>query len=145
MTNSNRLYRSGTDKVFGGVAAGLGDYMNIDPVIVRILFVLLFLFGGSGILVYIILWIAIPSRSRIEELYEKAGAGEAPPENVNATTRTNTSLVAGILLIAVGLLFLANQLMPYYGIMNFWPLVLIVGGIILLKPELVKSSKNLES
>ncbi len=51
MANNNRLYRSRTDKVIGGVAGGLADYINIDPVVVRILFVFLAIFGGSGVLV----------------------------------------------------------------------------------------------
>ncbi|HPN37602.1 MAG TPA: PspC domain-containing protein [Melioribacteraceae bacterium] len=56
-----KLYRSTKDKVVGGVAAGLGNYLNIDPVIVRIIFVLLTIFNGVGLLVYIIMWIIIPA------------------------------------------------------------------------------------
>jgi phage shock protein C len=55
-----RVRRSTTDKVIAGVAGGLGRYLGIDPVILRIAFVLLALSGGSGVLLYIIGWIAIP-------------------------------------------------------------------------------------
>lgn len=56
-----KLYRSNKDKIVGGVAAGLGNYLNIDPVIVRIIFVLLTIFNGAGLIVYIVMWIIIPS------------------------------------------------------------------------------------
>lgn len=148
MANPNRLYRSTTDKVIGGVAAGLADYLNIDPVIARIIFVLLVIFGGSGVLVYIILWIVIPAQRPV---FKVAGDQEAdtvaddrdPAEKLR---RTNSSLVAGILLIAFGLLFLANQLMPFYSIIDFWPLLLILAGVLLIKPEVFSTSnKNMES
>jgi len=56
-----RLYRS-RDKVLGGVLAGLADYINLDKVLVRVIYVLLSLFsaGFPGLLVYIILWAVIP-------------------------------------------------------------------------------------
>ena len=55
-----KLYRSVTDKMLAGVCGGLAEYFAIDPVIVRLIFVLAVIFGGSGILAYIILWIIIP-------------------------------------------------------------------------------------
>jgi phage shock protein C len=61
-----RLYRSETNKMIGGVAGGLGDYFNIDPVLLRLLFVLVVLLGGSGILAYLILWIVVPRREFVK-------------------------------------------------------------------------------
>ena len=55
-----RLVRSANDRMLAGVAAGLAEYMNIDPTIVRLLFVLLALAGGGGGLIYIIMWIIMP-------------------------------------------------------------------------------------
>lgn len=58
-----RLYRaSKNDSVIGGVCAGIANYFNIDPVIVRILAILLALLHGAGILAYLIAWIIIPRR-----------------------------------------------------------------------------------
>ncbi len=54
-----RLYRDSTDKMLGGVCAGLANYLNLDPAIVRILFAILG-FGGFGILIYILMWIFLP-------------------------------------------------------------------------------------
>lgn len=57
---TKKLYRSQSDRWLGGVCGGLGAYAGIDPTIIRILFVLLVIFGGSGGLLYILLWIFIP-------------------------------------------------------------------------------------
>jgi phage shock protein C len=55
-----RLYRSNKNRILGGVCSGLGDYLGIDPVIVRLVWALFALMGGSGILAYLIAWIIIP-------------------------------------------------------------------------------------
>jgi phage shock protein PspC (stress-responsive transcriptional regulator) len=150
METTDRLYRSTTDKVIGGVCGGLGNYLNLDPVIARILFVLLAVFGGSGVLVYIILWIVIPE----QKYYFGTKEGETIdvnettgpiPDSVDSNRRRNSSLIAGIALIAFGLLFLLDRIIPMYNLWDFWPLLLIVAGVLLIKPELFNSSKKLES
>lgn len=60
-----KLYRSETNRVLAGVAGGIGEYFTIDPTLIRLLFVLLTIFGGGGILLYIILWILIPSENNL--------------------------------------------------------------------------------
>jgi phage shock protein C len=55
-----KLRRSDTDRVLGGVCGGLGKFIGIDPVILRVLFVIMALLAGHGILVYLILLIVIP-------------------------------------------------------------------------------------
>lgn len=151
MANYNRLYRSRTDKVIGGVGGGLADYINIDPVVVRILFVLLAIFGGSGVLVYIILWIAIPEAPIGYQVFEEKKKEEAIIEEAeNATMeepsrKTNTSLVAGIILIAFGLILLMSQLVPMWDFIQFWPLLLVVAGVLLIKPEILRTSKKIQS
>lgn len=60
----HRLYRSENDKILGGVCGGLAAYLRVDPAIVRIIFALITFGGfGSGFLLYIILWIVVPSKS----------------------------------------------------------------------------------
>ena len=56
----NRLRRSRSDKWLGGVCAGIGRVSGIEAWIWRLLFVLLFLFGGTGLVVYLLLWIFVP-------------------------------------------------------------------------------------
>jgi phage shock protein PspC (stress-responsive transcriptional regulator) len=58
-----KLYRNADDKIIAGVCSGLANYFHIDPVIMRIIFVVLLFTGGSGLLVYLILWVAVPSQS----------------------------------------------------------------------------------
>ncbi len=55
-----RLYRSGNDRILGGVCGGIAEYLGIDPTIVRLLWILFMLMGGAGVLLYIIAWIIIP-------------------------------------------------------------------------------------
>ncbi len=62
-----RLYRDGDSKVVGGVCSGIGHYFGIDPVWLRIALLLMFFFAGTGFLLYLILWIAIPEAKTTTE------------------------------------------------------------------------------
>jgi phage shock protein C len=55
-----RLTRSSDDRMIAGVAAGIAEYLNLDPTLVRLIFVLLFFMGGNGVLIYLILWLVMP-------------------------------------------------------------------------------------
>lgn len=114
-----RLMRSRDDRVIGGVAGGLGAYFGIDPVIVRLVFVILALAGGGGILAYIIAWIVIP---------------EAPEGGMPASERTGSStpMVAGLVLVALGGLLLVDQLLPAFSWRYVGPVLLILFGGLLL-------------
>jgi len=68
-----RLYRDETEGVVGGVCSGLGYYVGIDPVLIRIAFVVMTLLGGSGVLLYIILWIVMPQAKTTAEILEMKG------------------------------------------------------------------------
>ena len=67
MEEKKRLTRS-DDKMIGGVCAGLAEYLDIDPTIVRIVWVLMVLFAGFGILLYVILWLIMPKQQIIRRL-----------------------------------------------------------------------------
>ena len=60
MAESRTLYRSRSNRQIAGVCGGLAQYFNIDPTLVRVLMVVLALFGGSGLLIYLILWVVVP-------------------------------------------------------------------------------------
>jgi len=60
MKKRKRIYRSGKEKILGGVCGGLGDYFDIDPTIIRLLWVFFALAYGTGILAYLIAWLIIP-------------------------------------------------------------------------------------
>jgi len=55
-----RLYRSLRNRKIAGICGGLGDYLNVDPTLIRVLWILLILYGGTGILIYLILWVVVP-------------------------------------------------------------------------------------
>jgi phage shock protein C len=57
-----KLSRSTKNKMIGGVCAGVADYFNVDPTIVRVIYVLLIFLFGTGILLYLILWIIMPKQ-----------------------------------------------------------------------------------
>ena len=59
-----RLYRSGREKILGGVCGGIAEYLNVDPVIIRLLWVIFALIYGTGILAYIIAWFIIPKNPK---------------------------------------------------------------------------------
>jgi phage shock protein C len=57
-----KLYRSRTDRTIAGVCGGLAEYFSLDPTVVRLVFVIMFLLGGHGLLVYLILWVLMPEK-----------------------------------------------------------------------------------
>ena len=61
MEEKKKLTRS-NNKMVGGVCAGIGEYLGIDPTIIRIVYVLMIFFAGFGILLYLILWLIMPTK-----------------------------------------------------------------------------------
>lgn len=64
MDETRKLQRSTSNKMIAGVCAGIGKYFNLDPTIIRVLYVLMVFFAGFGILLYLILWLVIPGESQ---------------------------------------------------------------------------------
>lgn len=58
------LYKSDSNRILGGICGGIGECLNIDPTIIRLIWVVVTLWGGSGILVYIIAMVVMPRRAR---------------------------------------------------------------------------------
>jgi phage shock protein C len=75
---NQKLYRSREDRMIGGVCGGLGEFFGIDSTLIRLLFVLLVIFGGSGILVYLVLLVIVPEAP----LSEAASAPQKEDEPV---------------------------------------------------------------
>lgn len=86
--NIKKLFRNPDDKVIGGVASGVAAYFNIEVVYARLAFVLLILAGGSGFLIYLILWIITPVASSITERIRMKG-GEITLDNIDSTIKEN--------------------------------------------------------
>lgn len=111
------LRRSRDDRVIAGVAGGLGRYLGIDPVIIRIALVVLAVSGGSGVLLYIIAVIAIPEER----------PGEIPHDAPPGDQHTGV-MVLGTVLLIVGGLLLADRIIPNLTTL-IGPLVLIGLGV----------------
>jgi phage shock protein C len=168
-----RFYRSSTDRKLGGVSAGIAEYFNMDPLLIRLLFIILVVAGGSGVLIYIILWIVTPENPDRRTSYtQHAGAGnssfEAPagsgytageptgdsenpvnqpsnqamPPDPQTRERNKGSLIGGLVLITLGGLFLAEELIPRVNFGDLWPVILIVIGLGLLFNTLTGKTRN---
>ncbi|MFP4041223.1 MAG: PspC domain-containing protein [Bacteroidales bacterium] len=73
MKETKRLYRDPDNRILGGVCGGLGAYLNVDPVLIRIIFIIIGLFFASGILIYLILWLVTPLAETLAQKREMRG------------------------------------------------------------------------
>lgn len=143
----NRLYRSNTDKMLGGVCAGLGKYLRIDTTIVRIFFVIFTIAGGIGPMVYLILWIVVPPEGHVTELGQgdqfnkeefKERAGMMRDDFVGAVSSPNQNVVRfiGIGLVLAGILLVLKQFnFTWLNWLNngvLWAVLIVVAGVALL-------------
>jgi phage shock protein C len=78
---TKRLYRSRTDVMLGGVCGGLAKYLNVDPTIIRLVFLLLLFLGGGGFWIYLVLWIIAP----VEPLPDSNSVIEVKPGKDSVT------------------------------------------------------------
>ena len=147
---NNRLYRSRTDAMIGGVCGGLGRYLGVDSTLVRLFFVLLGLTGnGIGILIYFLLWIIIPPegrprdtgledtvRSGSEEIAQRAREMSEDLRGIVRQPHPQAALVIGVALILMGSIYLLQNLgfawLNWLEIDVLWPVLLIMGGLALL-------------
>ena len=149
---ADRLYRSRDDTVIGGVAGGVAEALDVDPSIVRVVWVVLaILTGGVAALVYLIMLIVVP---------QAADAGERPPDGTAPPVATTTDgaaaigtapavtvtrrararrsgagggLVFGAILILVGAYFLVREYVPDVDLDLVWPVaVIVLGGLLVL-------------
>jgi len=111
-----------------GVCGGLAEYFNIDPVIVRLIFVLLIFADGLGILVYIVLTIVFPS-------VKKAAPRPRQSQAVNPEDKGGRSnRLLGIILIIVGALILVANFYQTWWMawINVWPVIIVGLGVLIL-------------
>jgi len=145
---AERLYRSREDTVIGGVAGGVAEALDVDPSIVRVVWVLLaFLTGGIAALVYLIMLIVVPQAHEGEAPdasgvppVASAGITPEPAAAPRVTGRTRTrrttgggGLVFGAILILVGAYFLVREYVPAIDLDVVWPVaVIVIGGLLVL-------------
>lgn len=134
-----KIYRSKTHTMFGGVCGGIGEYFGIDPVLVRLFFVLMAIFGGGfGILLYLVLLFVIPANP---EPGNNATIAAEPGQQADAAAKTpeenqrQISFFVGVALVLFGgILLIKNLDFPWLHWLNhaFWPLILIAAGTAML-------------
>lgn len=134
---NKRLYRSQRNKVFGGVCGGLGEYFEVDPVLIRVLFVFLTFFHGSGIILYLLLLIILPKEPLIlnEDISQSKIDENTKTENFQvevAEKKTNTRKLFGIILLVLGIVLLLDNLIPTFDFEIIFPLILIGAGLFLI-------------
>lgn len=88
MSTQRRLYRSTQDRMFAGVCGGIAEYLDVDPTLVRLVFVALALMGGPGPIIYIVLMLIVPEnpragwkrkRSELDELEDESATISSIP------------------------------------------------------------------
>ena len=114
------LRRSREDRVAVGLAGGLGRYFGVDPVIFRVIFGVLALFGGSGIVLYLLGWAAIPDE----------GTADAPVDRAIATLRRRHVPVSAVLI--VGLIVVWAAFFSWWAPSSFIPALALVAVVALL-------------
>ena len=145
---NRRLTRSRTDTILGGVAAGLANYLNTDPALVRIAWAILVpLTGGAALLAYVVGWIVIPEAPAATDDGDAAYAAGDPeaidPETGEATRADQPArswasndgragIVVGIGLVLLGVWFLAREYLPAFDWGLVWPLILVGIGVVVL-------------
>lgn len=159
---AQRLYRSNNQKVIGGVCGGIAEYFDIDPVLIRALFLILIFGAGASLLIYIIGWIIIPQSPYITTAeynagYKQATSSEFGNENVGSDNfddgnvnyesnykegsenKENKSHDSGNMkryfaftLIVIGILILFEEYMPEFSFEWVFPALLIGTGALIL-------------
>jgi phage shock protein C len=154
---TRKLYRSSRDRMLGGVAGGLAEYFEIDSTLVRIIFVITLFIGGTGIIAYILLWIVVPEAPYYHYQQQTSADVSTPPYTQEGTMppadpdidnylkvqeekRKKRIVFAGIILIILGLFFLADNFIPRFNLSDLFPLLLVAIGI----GVLINAMKNNE-
>jgi phage shock protein PspC (stress-responsive transcriptional regulator) len=127
---ARHLRRRTSDRVIGGVAGGLGDYLNIDPILLRVAFAGLMIFGGAGIVLYVLGWLLIPDAAHDDSIAQTA---------LRLVARRIGRLGAMVLVIIVVVVlspWITNRFDSFYVQPEvFWALAIALIGIVLLLPR----------
>jgi phage shock protein C len=145
---ANKIYRSRNHKMIAGVAGGIAEYFDIDPVLVRAGLILSVLCWGGGILLYFIFWIIIPFRT-MEQVGVSADGIPIGKESdfidindeLDIRHKEKRKTIFGILLIVLGAFMLLDNILPNFNFEDWWPILLIIIGIYFLVNALIIKKK----
>jgi phage shock protein C len=138
MSEQKKLYRATEGRMLGGVCTGLAQYLGLDVLLVRILFVVLGLVNGLGLVIYLAMWIIIPDQAGRElssEASMRANINDISTQ-LSSVGRSigegRGNVIGGVILVALGAFFMLQQFIPSLSFNLFWPVLLILGGAYLL-------------
>ena len=125
------LKRRTSDRVVGGVAGGLGDYLNVDPILLRVAFAGLMVFGGAGLVLYVLGWILIPATGEPESIAQSA------LHLVSLRTGRLGAMVLVVVAVVVLSPWISNPFTNTYFVPPevFWAIAIALIGVVLLLPR----------
>lgn len=128
-----KLYLSSRGKILAGVCTGLGEYFDIDPVLIRALFIVALFSGGIGAMLYIVLWLIMPKEETVlsAQSPEETSAHSENDDSV-LSEKHKGSVLAGLLLVGLGIFFLIRELFPMFSFKYMLPIILIAIGAIIV-------------
>lgn len=127
---NKQLYRSNQNKVLGGVCGGIGEYFDIDPTIVRIIW-FLSIFTGIGIIAYLVCWLIIPLKSYSSY---SSYSDDSTPAQGSSFDKERSTRILGISLILIGIVFMMDKFFRWFDLDIMIPLIIIlIGAFILLR------------
>jgi phage shock protein C len=139
----NRLYRSRSDRMLFGVAGGMAEWLDLDPSLVRLVWALLIVAGGVGLLLYIIAAIVIPEEP-VGATRATAGAGTGAGEDADWEARHaarraarnerrgNGAMIFGLFLVLVGAWFLIDRYVNIDSALIFPAVLIVIGGALVI-------------
>jgi phage shock protein C len=133
-----KLLRRKENSLIGGVCSGIANYLSLDPVWVRLFFVIWTAAGGASVFIYFILWVVIPAEGDSTPLDLNTRLKTIGMEISEIIHRPNSQLItyAGLGLVGLGVLFLIKRFgFLWAGWINWdliWPAMLMIAGIVLL-------------
>ena len=152
---AKRIYRSRKNCWIVGICGGIAEYFDIDPILVRIIAVCTISLNGLGLIAYIIAWILIPQNPEPlakEEISEKKGGlgkmkekAEKVAQEIGEGIRGSSERtegkrrsrwIGGLILIFLGLLFLARNFFHWFDLGKLWPLILVIIGLAVMAGSL---------
>ena len=163
-----KLQRNEQDKILAGVCSGLAEYFDVDVTWIRVAFAVAVLAGLSGILAYIVLWIAVPAKpfvpGNFQTPYNKGAYGTdyrvyedrndpnyynnaytTPEFPVQAKKSGNGRMIVGLIMVGFGAFFLLDEfnVIPYwFDFDKLWPLVFIIPGILIISKNGKPKNRN---
>ena len=133
---NRRLYRCRHDRRIAGVASGVAEYFDLDPSLVRVLWLVSIFFGAVTLVLYIGMWLIVPLEPMTESELSAAGTAQAgnPAGHQHRTSgESRWSLWIGLILVLCGALALLDVALPDWSASRyFWPLLLVGAGGILV-------------